>query len=138
MSTDEHDWTALDRAAGRGDTAEVQRLLTDGDRRSAYDIALAAGHLETARVLRDPAGDYRWRPYCRAYRLAELRAFPGWPAGGLDDSVVYIHDDFRVTATAWPGEDVVFDAVTDEWRAFCTGTLGFRVPDDFDLVAGDR
>jgi hypothetical protein len=138
MTADEHGWTDLDRAAGRGDTAEVQRLLADGDRRSAYDIALAAGHLETARVLRDPAGDYEWRPYCRAYRLAELRAFAGWPSGQGEDAVVYLHDDFRVTATAWSGEDVLFDAVTDEWRAFCTGTLGFRVPDDFDLVAGDR
>jgi hypothetical protein len=32
------------------------------------------------------------------------------------------------------GEQVVLDRVTPDWRAFCATNLGFKVPDDFDLM----
>ena len=35
-------------------------------------------------------------------------------------------------------EQVVFDEVTPEWRAFCTDALGFKVPDDLDLIVAAR
>jgi uncharacterized protein len=153
-------WTALDRAAGRGDADEVGSLLADGadpagttpDGRTPYQIALGAGHLAAARRLRDAqdaaaAGDpgdpdgYGWRPYCRAYPLGDLRRFPGWaqssaePGRDLaDDAVVFLHDDLTVTAAAWPGEDVILGDGGAPWAAFCRETLGFAVPDDFDLV----
>jgi hypothetical protein len=91
---DEDGWSVLDWAAGRGDLAEVTRLLDAGadpgartpDGRTPQEIALAAGHLEVARLLRDARQatgeqlpDEAWRPYCRAYSLGDLRRYPGWP-----------------------------------------------------------
>jgi ankyrin repeat protein len=152
---DDDDWTALDWAAGTGEPAVVSLLLARGadpnsaghDQRTPYQIALAAGHVEAARLLReaeervDPtARDRRtWRPYSRAYQLSQLRRFSGWrepPTGQAlsDDEVVFVHDDLTVTAAMWPGEDVVFDDISDAWSLFCMRTLGFRVPDDLDLV----
>lgn len=155
---DGDEWSALDWAAGRGDI-DMVRLLLDagadpaaagGDQRRPHDIALAAGHVAAARLLRDAADradpaaepDHAWRPYCRAYALADLRRYPQWPedpaapAGAADDSemIVFLHDDLTVTASMWPGEDVLFDAVTEQWAAFCATELGFAVPDELDLV----
>jgi uncharacterized protein len=136
------------------------------DGRRPYDIAVAAGHRAAALALRDAIGeagpegaaDYRWRPYCRAYPAAELRRYPGWPAapaqqpgsgtadesgaaggsGGQQDQIVFLHDDLTVTASMWPGEEVIFDAVTDEWARFCAAELGFAVPDEIDLIPAER
>lgn len=156
QARDGADWSALDWAAGRGDVPVIKLLLDAGadvmatgkEQRRPYQIALAAGRREAIGVLAaaedrvDPhAVDARmWRPYCRAYRLAELRNFAGWSAAERadeldeDQPVVFLHDDFTVTRDIWRGEDVVFDDVTDEWRRFCTDELGFRVPRDIDLV----
>jgi Ankyrin repeats (many copies) len=152
---DDNDWCSLDWAAGEGDPATIQLLLDHGadpsatgrELRTPYQIALAAARVDAARLLReaeetaDPSSADRhvWRPYCKAYQVSDLRRFAGWseaPAGDpLDgDSVVFVHDDLTVTRSMWPGEEVVFDAVTDEWAMFCTDHLAFRVPDDFDLV----
>jgi uncharacterized protein len=155
---DDHGWAPLDWAAGRGDAAIVQALLDAGadvratgeQQRTAYQIALAAGHREAALLLRraedalDPSGpaDRGWRPYCKAYQLSEFRRFPGWPAESAsageqaeaDEEIAFLHDDLTVTRSMWPGEDVLFDAVTDEWSRFCAEELGFRVPDELDLA----
>lgn len=165
---DEDGWSALDWAAGRGDLELIEQLLAAGadaltaaeDGRRPYDIAVAAGHRAAALALRDAAGqadpaavaDYRWRPYCRAYPIAELSRYPGWPAGqpeqaqagqapeagGQPDQIVFLHDDLTVTASMWPGEDVIFDTVTDEWARFCERELGFAVPDEIDLIPAER
>lgn len=153
---DEHDWTALCWAAGSGDLAMVELLLEGGSDplaaahglRTPYDIALAAGHVDAARRLRtaeaaaDPEAAARRavRPYCKAYELAALRRFPRWrerddgPEPLSDDSVVFIHQDLSVTRSMWHGEDVLFDSDEEDWRAFCRDELGFRVPDDLELV----
>lgn len=161
---DEDEWCALDWAAGRGDIDMVRLLLgagadpaaVGGDQRRPHDIALAAGHVAVARLLRDAADranptaepDHAWRPYCRAYSVADLRRYPQWPedvaaraggsetAGAADDPevIVFLHDDLTVTSSMWPGEDVLFDAVTEQWAAFCATELGFTVPDELDLV----
>jgi hypothetical protein len=161
---DGDDWAALDWAAGGGDLAIIRMLLDHGtdpfavgrEQRRPYQIALAAGHLEAARVLRqaeddaDPDGpaDRSWRPYCRAYLAAQVRQYPGWAsqarssggtpgeatAGQDADAVVFLHDDLTVTSSMRRGEDVLFDAVTAEWERFCSQELGFRVPDEMDLV----
>jgi hypothetical protein len=160
LARDEDGWTVLDWAAGRGDLPEVQRLLEAGadpgaatpDGRTPQEIALAAGHLGVARLLRaaeqaaghEPAG-HGWRPYCRAYLLGDLRRFQGWqePQAGpgqelADDTVVFLHDDFTVTRAAWPAGDVLFagdsDGDSGRWAAYCRSALDFAVPDDFDLA----
>jgi ankyrin repeat protein len=149
-------WDDLHRAAGNGDPARVADLLAagvdpvrrTGDGRTAYEIALAAGHVAVARTLRtaedavtEVVPDRRWRPYCRAYPLARLREFAGWPATASDDAappedddVVYLHDDLTVTRSAWPGEDVLFDRVSPEWEHFCRWALEFAVPDELEFA----
>ncbi|MFZ5635064.1 MAG: ankyrin repeat domain-containing protein [Pseudomonadota bacterium] len=129
------------------------------DRRTPYLIALAAGHREAARLLgeeeRRRAADEtvcsslsgRDRPYCRAYPLDALARFPGWSRRDEtlrdasasddaedDDGIVFLHRDFTVSRSIWAGESVVFDAVNDAWRAFCTQELGFSPPGDLDLL----
>lgn len=150
---DTDDWSPLDWAAGRGDETMVRLLLdrgadptaTGADGRTAYEIALAAGHVAAARVLReaeelaDPAAAERhvWRPYCKAYPLGRLRVAPMWTdeADDLaDDTIVFVHDDYSVTRSIWPGEDVLLASPTSDWIMFCRNDLDFRVPDDFDLV----
>jgi hypothetical protein len=162
---DEDDWSALDWAAGRGDAAIIGILLDQGadpsatgrEQRRPHEIALAAGHLEPARRLREAAdradpehpADHAWRPYCRAYPLAEMQRYPGWPAtavpaaGDVDADeaagdpgaeVVFLHDDMTVTAAIWPGEDVLFADITPEWVEFCATELRFAVPDELDLA----
>ncbi|MFD5823969.1 ankyrin repeat domain-containing protein [Lentzea sp. NPDC060358] len=150
---DEHGWSALDWAAGTGNRATVAALLEAGadpaattrDEQTPYAIALAAGHREVAGMLRQSAGQAsgNWTPYCRAYPLNAVRAYRGWP-WEADESVrdgsreggaiVYVHDDFTVTSSIWPDEDVLLAEVTVEWKRFCLQELGFEVPDDLDLV----
>jgi hypothetical protein len=161
---DEHGWTALCWAAGGGNADIVRMLVARGadidlcgeDRRTPYLIALAAGHRDAAHVLaqereRRSAGTIergdRWghdRPYCRAYALGALQQFPRWtpradaprpatPAPDVDD-IVFLHRDFTVTGSIWAGEAVIFDEVTDDWRAFCAQQLGFAPPADLDLL----
>lgn len=72
--------------------------------------------------------------YCKAYPVERLRSFPGWEevpsAEPLPpDDCVFIHDNLVVTRGIYRGEQIVFDRVTDEWRAFCEQTLAFSVPD---------
>ena len=75
--------------------------------------------------------------YCKAYYLRQLRAFSGWreaPAAQTtgaqadpleDDTVLYLHDSFVVTRGIYAHEDIVFDDVTEAWKEFCSGELGF-------------
>jgi hypothetical protein len=158
----EQDWTALNYAAGRGDLGLVERLVGAGadvfrtgrDKRTPYQIAVAAGHAAVARYLakaeaaaggdteRISSRQSETRPYCKAYYLKELRRFAAWAqvqagpeaAGLSDESVVFVHQDLTVTQSMFHREQVVVDRVTPEWRAFCATELGFKVPDDFDLM----
>lgn len=84
--------------------------------------------------------------YCKAYELRDLRAYPRWSepvgersaaqAGGEtpeplnDDTIVYVHDNYTVTEGVILDEQVIFDAVDEEWRQFCDERLDFKVPDD--------
>lgn len=171
----EQGWTALNYAAGRGDVKMIRLLLDRGadltkvgrDERTPYMIALAAGRVDAARLLRDVEQEKgividahrAERPYCKAYYLKDLRAYPGWreqrinwedgryddaeegqPAKAplADEDVVFLHPDYTVTELVWHDENVLFNDVTDEWKKFCTEQLGFRVPDDFDLIVPDH
>ena len=42
--------------------------------------------------------------------------------------------DLTVTQSMFHNENVIMGTVTPQWRAFCTTELGFKVPDDFDLM----
>ncbi|WP_432743122.1 ankyrin repeat domain-containing protein [Methylobacter sp. G7] len=152
---DDYGWTALNWAAGRGDLAIVLLLLKAGanavnsgrDLRTPYQIALAAAQVEVATLLQQAeqnSGIMSKRPvlpYCKAY---PVKAFDHNPAGWLArqalaaDAVVYLHQDFSVTASMWYGEDVVFDRVSEDWRNYCRDRLGFHVPTDLELAADYR
>ena len=88
--------------------------------------------------------------YCKAYRLGDLRKFPGWaekaenarkekverdgqeievPRELTDDVYVYLHESLVVTDGIFENENVIFDNVTPEWEAFCRDELKFEVPD---------
>ncbi|WP_371502646.1 hypothetical protein OG871_36230 [Kitasatospora sp. NBC_00374] len=78
------------------------------------------------------------RQYCRAYRLADLRRFPGWqePADRApltDDSVVHLWDDLTVVASPVdPSEGVLWDTVDGAWERFCREDLNFDLPEDLN------
>ncbi|HEV2863954.1 MAG TPA: ankyrin repeat domain-containing protein [Pyrinomonadaceae bacterium] len=146
---DEQGWTAVNFAAGRGDVAFIDLLAARGadpvrvgrDRRTPYMIALAAGHASAARRLKEleekaAAGDGRGpeRKYCRLYPLSELRRFAGWAGEGGADAAAYLHQDYSVTGSIWPGEKVIFRGESEGWKEFCDGALNFRVPDDLELI----
>lgn len=89
--------------------------------------------------------------YCKAYPVSALRRFSGWKekTGDLrgdkrvvdgkevvdtktslaEDDVLYLQENFVVTHGIFKDEHVVYDDVTDEWRAFCEKELGFEIPD---------
>lgn len=148
---DDYGWTALNWAAGRGDSVMVLLLLEAGanvvssgrDLRTPYQIALAAAQVEVAILLQQAeqnsgiASERPVRPYCKAYPVQAFDQFPYWQArqAMTDDSVVYLHQDFSVTASMWHGEDVVFDLISEDWRNYCRDQLGFHVPTDLELAA---
>lgn len=151
---DDYGWTALNWAAGRGDTAIAGLLIKSGanalnsglDLRTPYQVALAAAQVDVATLLQQAeqtsgiALERSDRPYCKAYMLKALDQFPGWQTRHAlkEDSVVYLHQDFSVTASIWYGEDVVLDRVSEDWRSYCQDQLGFHVPTDLELAADYR
>lgn len=149
---DDYGWTALAWAAGRGDSAIVRLLLEAGadaansgrDLRTPYRIALAAAQVEAATLLQQAEQDQGIAPerplrsYCKAYPAKAFERFSGWRPTLADDAVVYLHQDFSVTASMWHGEDVVFDRVSEDWRNYCRDRLDFHVPTDLELAADYR
>lgn len=146
---DEHGWTPLSWAAGRGDAPMVKLLLDSGADvsvackagRTPLMIARAAGRAEAAQLLtaaekaRGGRNDRGHGPaYCRHYLMGDLRGWEKWPAEQArplsNDEIVYLHQDFTVTRSIWPGEDVVFDEVTPEWIEFCRRSLNFSMPEN--------
>ncbi len=49
-----------------------------------------------------------------------------------DDDLVFVHQDYSVTASITHGLQVLLSSTTTEWRAFCADTLDFRVRTDLD------
>jgi ankyrin repeat protein len=168
----EQGWTPLNWAAGRGDLGLVTLLLESGadvfkvgrDQRTPNMIALAAGHAEVVKFLREAEDraegekpDRPQRSYCKAYHLKDLRQFADWSESRVnwkkadderdgqspdeqlgEDDVVFLHQDYTVTQSIWADENVIFNNVTPAWEEFCGEVLRFKVPDDLDLlVAAD-
>ncbi|MEW5927368.1 MAG: hypothetical protein AB1941_07785 [Gemmatimonadota bacterium] len=89
--------------------------------------------------------------YCKAYYAADFRKFPGWKENVAnlrkdkqevngkevevertelkDDDILYLQENLVVTDGIFKDENVVFDQVSPEWEAFCTGDLAFEIPD---------
>lgn len=130
----------------------------DRGQRTPYAIALAVGRADVAAYLREvedaitgEKSPRRPRAYCMAYYLGDLRKYPGWLESRInwkssvdgdldgnnlsDESIVFIHQDHTVTMSMWHNEDVIFNLTTPEWVDFCVRELGFRVPDDLELIA---
>lgn len=157
---DEQGWTALHFAAGKGDLAMCKLLVENSadifkvgrDQRTPYAVALAAGRTSGVKYLREAEESYPGekpprpqRKYCKAYLLSQLRAYPAWSearanggektlADDSGDKVVFVQHDFTVTESVWHNENVIFDKVDSSWEEFCTKSLGFKVPDDLDLI----
>lgn len=91
--------------------------------------------------------------YCKAYPLERFAEYPGWAAavkpverrsetGGEEGaaaeelSYAFLQEDYTVTAGIFLEEEVMFDAVCEEWKAFCTETLGFEPPSWEPVAAG--
>ncbi|NOT13439.1 MAG: ankyrin repeat domain-containing protein [Methylococcaceae bacterium] len=149
---DDYGWTALNWAAGKGNTSIVEILLSAGanisnvgrDKRTAYQIALAAAHIETASALQKAEQkafvdmEMAVRLYCRAYLITELRQFSDWHellSGLTEDAIVFMHQDFSVTRSMFHGKDVVFNNISSSWKTFCKNQLAFAVPSDLELAA---
>lgn len=163
---DEQEWAPLNFAAGKGNLLLVKLLVESGadvfktgrDMRTSRMIALASGSVSVVKYLKEiedkHPGDRPPEPerkYCKAYRLAELRQFPGWSESRInwkdrdkgggdqgetfsDDKIVFINQDFTVTESMWHNENVIFNSIDADWKEFCVTTLKFKVPDDLDLI----
>jgi hypothetical protein len=88
--------------------------------------------------------------YCKAYPIAQFRAFPGWreqldhlaPAEAIgddppqprtqlaEDDYLFLQETYCVTDGIFQDEYVIFDLVTPEWKVFCADVLAFALPDD--------
>jgi hypothetical protein len=146
-------WSALNHAAGKGQLDMITLLVEAGadivstgrDNRTPYDIAIAAGHVTAARYLASRMQalgiETRQRAYCRAYRMGDLQAFDQLSGVALTmsaETVAFLHHDHTVTESMFHGQNVIAIDVTPAWRAFCKQTLGFDVPDDFEIVPAAR
>jgi len=148
---DKPGWSPLNWAAGSGHLEIVDLLLERGadplavgrDLRTPQMIALAAGHAEVVKRLREAEANAgapapSRRKYCRAYHVGDLRRYAEWTSESQeskDEDVVFLHEDYTVTKSMWAGEDVLFDKVTKPWKEFCDNELRFAVPDSLDLIA---
>ena len=87
--------------------------------------------------------------YCKAKQVKDFRQYPGWSLKAenlrkekkeidgkevevereiTDESVLYLQENYVVTGDIFKDEQIVFDDVTDEWKEFCHGALGFEIP----------
>jgi hypothetical protein len=42
--------------------------------------------------------------------------------------VLYLQENYVVTDYIFKNQNIIFDQVTDEWKAFCHDTLKFEIP----------
>lgn len=85
--------------------------------------------------------------YCKAYPVSAFAQYTGWSekpatvqqpaveAGEGEERYLFLQENFVVTAGVFLDEDVVFDQVTPEWKAFCTETLEFHPEAELAHVA---
>jgi hypothetical protein len=159
---DEHGWTLLHWAAGKGNLELVTRLVERGadvwrlgrDNRTPYLVALAAGHLETVEYLtgaeerhggdreKSSSRQQEDRQYCKAFPIEMLRTFSGWGnvpreiIEGAGADILFLHQDLTLTRSVLHGENLLPGVTsTPEWRSFCLDQLEFKPPTDIDLLS---
>ena len=88
--------------------------------------------------------------YCKAYSLQKLRTFRAWsekaenarkekrPAANgtevetsqalTDADYLYLQENYVVTDGIFKDANIIFEAVTPEWRTFCQEVLQFEIP----------
>lgn len=87
--------------------------------------------------------------YCKAYQVKKLRAFDQWSEytdntrleqkdvdgnkvevqrSLTDDDFLYLQENYVVTDGIFKNENIIFDQVTPEWKAFCQTVLSFEIP----------
>lgn len=88
--------------------------------------------------------------YCKAYLLEHFRAFDGWTEKTqnarvekkeengqevdvsrelVNESILYLQENYVVTDGLYKDENIIFDNVTPEWIAFCEQNLQFEIPE---------
>lgn len=123
--------------------AKVARYLAEAEERAGGDQEKASSR------------EFETRRYCAAYQIRDMRRFEGWSESAFkeqekdegddgsqgvkekrlsDDDIVFLHQDFTVTLSMFHNENVIMNQITHEWQTFCTEILGFKIPDDFDLM----
>ncbi|MDM8558859.1 hypothetical protein [Candidatus Parabeggiatoa sp. HSG14] len=88
--------------------------------------------------------------YCKAYLAERFREFPNWTENLQnlridkktedgreidiertklkDNDILYLQENYVVTDGVFKDENIIFDTVNDEWKAFCKDTLEFEIP----------
>jgi hypothetical protein len=87
--------------------------------------------------------------YCKAYPIQRLRDYSGWventantrkektqiddkemeaPRVLTENDFLYVQENYVVTDGIFKDENIVFDAVTPEWIAYCQQSLKFEIP----------
>jgi hypothetical protein len=88
--------------------------------------------------------------YCKAYLADRFREFPNWTENLQnlqkekktengketevertklkDNDILYLQENYVVTDGIFKDENIIFDKVDDEWKAFCTDVLKFEIP----------
>jgi hypothetical protein len=87
--------------------------------------------------------------YCKAYPIERLRQFTNWTENKentrkekqeidgkeieknrilTNDDFLYIQENYVVTDGIFKDENIIFDAITPEWKDFCTNNLSFEIP----------
>jgi hypothetical protein len=83
--------------------------------------------------------------YCKAYPVKSFREYQHWKEktdeirqdrGGdaasrqlQDCDCLYLQENLTVTDGISLDENIIFNNITEEWRAFCTIRLKFEIPD---------
>jgi hypothetical protein len=79
--------------------------------------------------------------YCKAYPIDQFRQYSNWTENfanlrSADEETprtevdfLYLQETYVVTDGIFLDENVIFDAVTADWKTFCQDVLQFRVPD---------
>ncbi|MBE9178527.1 hypothetical protein IQ268_08145 [Oculatella sp. LEGE 06141] len=87
--------------------------------------------------------------YCKAYSVKQFREFSQWhektenarleqqdvdgnrvdvKRSLTDEDFLYLQENYVVTDGIFKDENIIFDQITPEWKAFCHTLLGFEVP----------